>query len=275
MTQDDQGQLNHPPLNANSFVPPKGRRTIPLREVVLPHECPEPVRRRVLGRAPYFQGLDTSELSEISTRMNTRVYAPNEHIYNAGDEANELFVIAEGRVKLSQVSADGTATLTDILVPGDLFGAMGALGQPTHLQSATALVPCCILRIGQHDFRQILEQHPKVALKVLDDVAGRLRRAQQDIGDQSTNTVKQRVATTLLRLAHKLGEQTAEGILLNVPLSRADLAGLARSTPESVSRVMSQFKKQNVVDSGRRWTILLNPEALTDATQAVLPPLSD
>ncbi|HWV26144.1 MAG TPA: helix-turn-helix domain-containing protein, partial [Aeromicrobium sp.] len=74
-----------------------------------------------------------------------------------------------------------------------------------------------------------------------------------------------RVATALLRLADKLGkDRGAEGIVLEVPLSRADLAGLARSTPESVSRVMSRWKKEGIIDSGRRWTALLDVERLQD-----------
>src|SRR5690625_6628178 len=81
---------------------------------------------------------------------------------------------------------------------------------------------------------------------VLDDVAARLTRTQSDIGGQGTETVPQRVATALLRLADKLGtDRGPGGIMLEVPLSRADLAGLARSTPESVSRVMSGWKRQD------------------------------
>lgn len=242
-----------------------GRRTIPLQEITLPHECPRPVRLHVLGSAPYFVGLDEDDLDRIDSRMQTRTYARGSHLYHAGDRADALYVVAEGRVKISQVSLDGSETITDILVPGELFGAMGSLGEPHHLQSASALVNTCALRIDQGAFRQVLVEQPRVALRVLDDVAGRLARAQSDIGGQVTETVPQRVATALLRLADKLGEDRGgDGILLEVPLSRVDLAGLARSTPESVSRVMSRWKKEGVIDSGRRWTALLDRARLED-----------
>ncbi|HLS73339.1 MAG TPA: Crp/Fnr family transcriptional regulator [Actinomycetaceae bacterium] len=243
----------------------ESRRTIPLQEITLPHRCPRPVRMYVLARAPYFRGLSTQELGRIDDRMRTHTYAPDALIYRAGERAEALYVVAEGRVKLSQVTAGGTETVTDLLVPGELFGAMSSLGEPHHLQSASALVGTCVLRIDQKDFRQVLAEQPRIALRVLDDVAARLARAQSDIGGQGTETVPQRVATTLLRLADKLGEDRgAEGIMLEVPLSRADLAGLARSTPESVSRVMSGWKKQGLIDSGRRWTALLDRERLQD-----------
>lgn len=243
-------------------VNPEGRRTIPLKDLTLPHACPMPVRLGVLSRAPYFVGLATPDLERVDARMRTIVVGADQPIYRAGDPSEALYVVAEGRVKLSQLSMNGTETLTDILVPGELFGALDALGEPHHLQSASALVPSCILRIDQRDFRATLQEHPEVALRVLDDLASRLRRAHLDVGGQSTQTVKQRTATALLRLADKLGTEDDEGVLLNVPLSRADLAGLARSTPESVSRVMSAWKKEGLLASGRRWTRLLDPKRL-------------
>lgn len=252
----------HPP-NVTEASSAGHRRSIPLEEITLPHECPREVRHYVLARAPYFVGLSEHELDRIDRRMRTLTFAADEPIHRAGEVADALFVVAEGRVKISHVTADGTETVTDILVPGEVFGAMGSLGEPYHVQTASALVGTCVLRIGQDDFRAVLAEDARIGLRVLDDVASRLQRAHLDIGGQSTQTVGQRVATALVRLADKLGKDRGdEGILLEVPLSRADLAGLARSTPESVSRIMSRWKKDGVVDSGRRWTALLDVERL-------------
>jgi len=103
------------------------------------------------------------------------------------------------------------------------------------------------------------------SLRVLDDVAGRLAQARSDVGQQSTSTVAQRVATTLLRLADKLGQERSgnRGTLLQLPLSRADLAGMVGSTEESVSRVMSRLRKDGIIDSGRRWTAVLDRDRLS------------
>ncbi len=245
------------------MAPGGERRTIPLREVVLPHHCPRPVRMDVLSRTPYFAGLGPDALDGIDRRMRARTVRAHEHVYVAGEPADALYVVAQGAVSLAHVTEDGAPTLTDVLVPGELFGAMGTLGEPVHLQTATALVDTCALRIGQDDFRAVLRERPVVALRVLDDVAARLARAHDDIGGQSTDTVPQRVATALLRLADKVGrDRPGEGLLLEVPLSRADLAALARTTPESVSRVMSGWKQQGVVASGRRWTAILDRDRL-------------
>ena len=245
---------------------PQGRRTIPLAEVTLPHHCPRPVRMTVLDRSPYFHDLGAEALDRIDRRMRTSTWAAEEVIYRAGEPAGTLYVVADGRVRISQLTAAGTQTVTDILGPGDMFGAMSSLGEPHHLQTATALVGSCTLRIGQEAFREVMVENPTVGLRVVDDLAARLSRAETDIGGQGTDTVEQRVARALLRLADKLGkDRGAQGLLLEVPLSRADIAGLARSTPESVSRVMSRWKKAGIIDSGRRWTAVLDRALLEEA----------
>ena len=244
---------------------PQGRRRIPLAEVTLPHECPQPVRMNALNRSVYFHDLGTAALERIDARMRTSTWHPDQAIYHAGEEADTLYIVAEGRVRLTRTTASGTQTVTDILGPGETFGAMGTLGEPYHQQTASALVGTCTLRLGQEAFRQVMAEHPTVGLRVVDDLAERLRRAEQDVGAHAAGTVEQRLAMVLLRLADKLGEDRGEqGVMLEVPLSRADLAGLAGSTPESVSRVMSRWKQEGLIDSGRRWTALRDRERLED-----------
>src|SRR5690625_4635627 len=189
------------------------RRTIPLQEITLPHQCPRPVRMYVLARAPYFLGLAEEELGRIDDRMRTHTYAPDAPIYRAGDRAEELYVVAEGRVKLSQITAGGPYNVTGLLVRAERFGARSYLGEPHNLQSASALVGTCVLRIDQKDFRQVLAEQPRIALRVLDDVAARLTRPQSDIGGQGTETVPQRVATAPRRLADQPGPDRRPGRL--------------------------------------------------------------
>jgi len=247
----------------------QSRRRVPLRTgCAQPHACPKPVRMDVLRRVPYFAGLSDDELDGIDRRMVSLAWAEGDALYQAGEPAQHLFVLAAGRVKLYQPTSTGNPVVTDLLTPGRLFGAMSTLGQPVHGETAEAMVTSCALRIDQQSFRDLLEEHPRVALRVLDDVAERLARSHSDAGRQTTDTVAQRVAATLLRLADQLGQERAGGgTLLQVPLTRADLAGLSGSTPESVSRVMSGLRRDGIVDSGRRWTAVLDRARLEDVAR--------
>ncbi|RPF28959.1 Crp/Fnr family transcriptional regulator [Georgenia muralis] len=239
------------------------RRHVPLRSTCAqPHRCAPDVRLAVLRQVPYFRGLTEDELAGVDARMVSLSWAEGDRLYTAGEPAEHLFVVAAGRVKLTRTGAGGTEVITDVLAPGDLLGALSTLGEPTYAESAVALTTTCALRIGPAAFREVLTERPAVALRVLDDLAGRLARARSDVG-RSGESVAARVATVLLRLADRMGqERPGGGVLIQVPLSRADLAAMAGSTPESVSRVMSRWRSDGLVDSGRRWTALLDRDGL-------------
>lgn len=251
------------PVNPATTAPP-ARRTIPLRSTCAqPHDCPAPVRMRVLSQVPLFAGLSPEELASIDERMVSLAWAEDDPLYTAGEPAEHLYVLAAGRAKASRPTPGGQDVVVDLLAPGDLFGALQALGQPTYSETVRALTTTCALRIDTQAFREVLTQHPQVALRVLDDTAALLAEARTGLTQQSTATVAQRVATTLLRLAEKFGQdRTGGGTLIQLPLSRADLAGMTGSTPESVSRVMSQLRKDGIIDSGRRWTSVLDRDRL-------------
>ena len=218
---------------------------------------------RVLSQVPLFAGLSHDELVRIDRRMVSLAWGDDDPLYTAGEPAEHLYVLAAGRAKAVRTAPTGQDVVVDLLGPGDLFGALHTLGQPTHTETVRAMSTTCALRIGTAAFRELLTEHPRVALRVLDDTAALLLQARSDVARQSTATVPQRVATTLLRLADKFGQDRATGgTLIQLPLSRADLAGMTGSTPESVSRVMSQLRKEGVIDSGRRWTAILDRSRL-------------
>ena len=207
---------------------------------------------QVLGRVSLFAGLSERQLERIDKRMVSPSWAAGDPLFSAGEPADHLYVLAEGQAKLFQPAPGGQEVVVDLLIPGDLFGALSILGQPVYPETAWALTTTCALRIDPQSFREILAEHPQVALRVLDDVAGRLAQARSEVGQQSTSTVAQRVATTLLRLADRLGQERSgnHGILLQLHLSRADLAGMVGATTESVSRVMSRLQ-DDTPSSGR------------------------
>lgn len=238
----------------------EARRHVPLRQsCARPHACPAPVRMQVLSQVPLFAGLPTAKLIEIDRRMVSLAWNEDDPLYHAGDPAEHLYVVAAGRAKAVRPTGDGREIVVDFLAPGDLVGGLRTLGRPVHTETVRALTTTCALRIDAGAFRDVLVEHPAVALRALDDVADQLAGARSALTEQSTATVAQRVAAAILRLAEKFGQERAEGgLLIQLPLSRADLAGMTGSTPESVSRVMSRLRAEGVLDSGRRWTTVLD-----------------
>lgn len=253
-----------PPAATSPDVPAE-RRRIPLRaSCAQPHSCSPDVRLRVLQHVDLFADLTSDRLTDVNARMTALSWAADDPLYQFGDPAEHLYVLASGRAKAFRSTPDGQEVVVDLIAPGDLFGGLQSLGQPQHTETVQALTTVCALRIGTAAFREILTAQPQVALRVLDSLSAQLSLARSSTTQQSTATVAQRVAATLLRLAEKFGETGTQGTLIQIPLSRADLAGMAGSTTESASRAMSRLRKDGIIDSGRRWTAILDPERLAD-----------
>ncbi len=241
------------------------RRRTPLRSsCAQPHGCPESVRLRVLHHVPYFADLSDADLARINRRMVSLSWAEGDTVYQAGQPAEHLFVMATGHAKAYRTSADGRSVVVDLLAAGDFFGGSEMLGSPEYAETVEALGTVCVLRMDAHTFREVLTQYPSVAVRALDNVSAQLGRSRENVLQQATGTVAERVATTLLRLVDKFGEENSENVLIQLPLSRSDLAGMTGSTTESVSRVMSRLRKEGVIDSGRRWTSIVDPDRLAE-----------
>ncbi len=240
---------------------------MPLRSCAVPHHCPRDVRLAVLARARYLTGLSPDELADVDARMQVRGYDVAEPIYREGEPADRLFVLATGTVKLQRGTLEGQDVLLDVLAPGDLFGTLSTLGDRVYPDTARALTVACALSITADDFREVMHRHPSVALAVLDDLAHRLEQSRQRVAHLSSGTVDQRVAGALLRLVTVVGEPQGAGVLLQLPLTRADLASMSGTTTESASRAMSRLRRDGVVESGRRWTSVLDVARLRTLAQ--------
>lgn len=239
------------------------RRRTPLKIVKNEvHSCTPILRLNILHNLPFFNNLSHQEVTEINKIFNDIGYVSEETIYHMADRSTRLCVIASGSVKLIRQNADGKEVLMDILKQGEFFGSLDPFGDTYYQETAIALQPSCILKIDSEEFRTILQKYPVVSLQVLDTTAKRLLEAQERIKQLSAHSVENRIAYTLLKLGQKLGEQNENGILIQIPLSRYDIAGMAGTTPETASRIISKFKNADILKTGRKWTIIKNIEQL-------------
>ena len=244
------------------------KRTTPLEETsVNPGHCSVDLRATILSNAPYFRGLPTAAIDAVNRLFRSVNYPAGAVLYHEGDPAEALFLVAHGRVKLMQHSASGNEVVLDLLSQGDPFGGLSVLGQRHYPQSAVAQTACCVLLITTADFRHLLHSYPEVAVSALDGVARDLEAAHDIIRSLSTMPVEARIAKTLLDLADRLGEVDESGILIQSPLSQQDLAAMVASTAETVSRVISNLRRQGYVETGRQWIRLTDRDGLAQLVE--------
>ena len=244
------------------------RRTTPLdAEEIQPHQCSDRTRLAVLGKVPFFASLTPAELAQVNTHFHETGYGPGEAVYFAGDPTARLYVVARGKVKLSRPTLGGQDVILDILAPGDFFGSLDLLGDAHYPDTAQAQTQVCVLGVDAPSFQTILLRYPAVALAVLQATTRRLQAAHETIRQLSAYPVERRIAAVLVKLAEKLGAPSPEGLLIQVPLARQELADMTGTTVETASRVISQFQKAGLIRTGRRWLAVADPAGLAAAAR--------
>lgn len=239
------------------------RRKTPLEiKIVDAGSCSIDLKMKIIHQLPFFKELSHDSIKNINNLFNDVQYNADDTIYYSGDVASRLCVIASGSVKLIKQNKDGNNTLIDILKQGEFFGNLDPFGNTLYQETAMVQTSSCIMKIDTKDFRSILTKHPSVSLIVLDIMSKRLREAQEQIRQLSTIPVEGRIAYTLFKLSQKLGEKKDFGLLIQIPLSREDIAGMTGTTPETASRIISHMQKDNIIKTGRKWIAINNIDKL-------------
>lgn len=246
----------------------KSRRKSPVNTITTePQHCSIDLRLKILSRLPFFAGLPAKAMEQINRHFVEVGYEPGDIVYSAGEPAERLYVVAEGKLKLLQHAPGGRNLLLDILTTGEFFGSLTTLGAATYTDTAQLQTPACLLSIRSDAFQQILDAHPKLALKTIAIMAERLNTANQRVLQIVSMPVDRRIAYTLLALGKKLGRKEEMGLLIDVPLSRDDLAEMTGTTPETASRVMSQLQSSGVIESGRQWIAITDWDAMEELAE--------
>jgi len=240
----------------------KRRKTPVQLKTIEPQMCNTDLRLRILHGVSFFSALSHAQIEQINSQFHEKGITAGEYLYFAGDPAESLFIIAQGRVKLLRHTAAGKEIMLDLLIPGEFLGTLSPEADSTYPDSARAITAGCVLQISREQFRSILMQHPTVGMQILDIVAARLTAAHETIEQLSSQSAEVRIAATLVRLAAKLGEPHEVGLLIQTPLTRDELAEMTATTPETTSRVISHFQKDGWLTTGRQWIAIKDLKAL-------------
>lgn len=227
-----------------------------------PHACSTDVRLQRIGQVPLFAGLDGDGLAAVHGRCRALGFEADEVVYRSGEPADMIYIVASGAAKSIRSAADGTETILGLYGPGDFLGALPALGADAHSDWAWTMTPSCLLGLHAADYDALMAEFPSVAVATVQAVSRRLDEARQVVHLLAGTPLAERLATTLVLLAEKVGRPWDGAVLIDMPLTREDLASLTGVTTESVSRLMSRFKREGIIDSGRGWVAIRDIEAL-------------
>lgn len=168
-------------------------------------------------------------------------------VYSAGDAADMVYVLMEGRVKITRLTEDGRELTLDILGPGDIFGELALTGETEREASAEALEDSMLCAIKKEDFISLASRSPLFSLSVTKWIGGRLRRIENRLEDLIFRDVRTRILTLFSDLAEKYGEPAEGGTRIAIKLSHQEIANLIGSTRETVTAELNSLKKKGEI----------------------------
>ncbi len=212
--------------------------------------------------ATVFRHLSVEEFDPVIAAANIREMGDGTYFFMEEDPAEVAYVLIEGKVKLTQVTPDGQQVILGYLIPGRVFGIIAILKKVAYPVSAEAVGTCRVLAWDRATMNRLMERSPRLALNALHIMAGQIREFQNRVRELSTQRVEQRIARTVLRLARQSGYKTDQGVLIDLPLSRQDLAEMTGTTLYTVSRVLKEWENKGLVQSKRQQVMILAPHGL-------------
>jgi CRP/FNR family transcriptional regulator len=216
----------------------------------------------LLARVPIFSGLTEEQLTELASVGVPRSWPSGEVIFREGDPGDTCYVLQEGCVRVLRNHTDGrTITLAELRA-GDLFGELAMFDTEHRSATVEAAEDTRAVALLAGDMRRLLLSNPDMALKLLAAFAERLREANERISRQSFQTVASRVAGVLLEQAEALAENGGAEQDVLIRATRAQIAQLAGSSRESVSRFLATLDRAGLVTCGRGKVVIHDPAAL-------------
>ena len=218
-----------------------------------------------LRNVPIFTDLTDSDLTKIASKMVPRVYEKGQMILLEESMGETFFIITQGAVKVTRLSADGREVILAILGESDFFGEMSLLDGEGRSANIVANEDAKVLTLSRNDFLDCLESYPKIAIALLEELATRLRKSDQQIESLSLSDSEHRIGITLIRLAAELGTiKQGHVTVKNLPYQQ-DIANMAGTSRETVSRTLKLLEDKKLVSRENRNLTIYNYDAFRQA----------
>jgi CRP/FNR family transcriptional regulator, cyclic AMP receptor protein len=216
----------------------------------------------VLMRAPLFEALDDESAAALRAGITIVELARGDRLFEEGASGDQLYVILDGKIKLTRAAADGRENLLGVLGPGEMFGELSLFDPRPRTAGATAVIDSRLAALAHDDLRSWLTGRPDVALHLLQALARRLRRANDVMADLVFTDVPGRVAKALLDLADRFGTVQEDGLQVNHDLTQEELAQLVGASRETVNKALADFAARGWLHLAAKSVLLIEPERL-------------
>ncbi|RFM24135.1 MAG: Crp/Fnr family transcriptional regulator [Candidatus Thermochlorobacter aerophilum] len=215
---------------------------------------------RQLEEVSIFECLSEKELNELVASSQLMTFKKDDVIIFESQEGNSVYVILEGMVKISRTNEEYKEVILAILGEKEFFGEMSVLDGATRSADAVALTRVRVLRIDGKVFLDFIEKYPKFALSLLRELVSRLRKTDSQIKSISLDDAVGKVASVIVRLAHDVGRVRKGRVEIENFASQQEIANYAATSRETISRVLTMFEREGLIERDVNKIIINNFE---------------
>jgi CRP-like cAMP-binding protein len=209
-----------------------------------------------LARVPLFEHLGNADLQKLAEITRRERFRSGTAIFFQDDPADSLYVVLSGSAKVLRTSEDGRDRILMILRSGDAFGELAMIEGLPRSATVQTLEDTEMLVVSRRDFEAFARAHPDFLWKLLQAMAERLRKVNEDVLDLSFRDVPYRVLQLLLQLVARHGESGPEGWRIKMPLSVREMSSMVGANTETVGRLLDRYESDGLVRrQGPNWIV--------------------
>jgi CRP-like cAMP-binding protein len=208
-------------------------------------------------------GFNLDDFESAGLRVVERRFGPKDTIFTPGDPDDQLYFLLSGAVRLYKIYDDYKEATTALLKDSGVFGKLNLVEGRWQDVFAEAVTDARVVSIQKASLERVIKSNPEFALRLFSSLSERLRQSDEVIESLLHREVSTRLATLLVNLAERFGEEGDADLLIDVRLTHQDLANMIASTREAVSKVMSEFQRYGVIETRNRKIAILDRGALT------------
>ena len=209
-----------------------------------------------IKKVPIFSNLSDKEMEEIYSTIVHRSYNKGEMVYLVGDIIENLYIINKGKVKVTKISENGKEQIIRILSEGDFIDELSIFTKSISTNNVEVLEDTIMCIVNGPDMKKIIDSKPSISFKIMEELGKRLERTEKLAESIGLYSVEKRIAQILLEMADRNN-------VVNLTISKKDLASYIGMSQETLSRKLSQFQNEGLIElKGHRKIIIKNRDTL-------------
>lgn len=211
-------------------------------------DCIKCTGKHCVSKVYIFSTLQQEAFKKIADIIVTRKFKKGQVIFFEGDVEDKLYIVNKGKIKIYKYNREGREQILYLLPEGEFIGDMSLLKKGKFQYNAEALEDTLICTIAKDDFDEIVTKNPEITLKILEVLHDRLIGLENLIQNLGTKDVEIRIASLLLSFARDFGIEEENGVIINLPLNREEMANFIGVTRETISRKLTALQDEGVIE---------------------------